>query len=531
MKARAARELYAIVGRPSLAGYIGIMKHNLLPNVKVTTQDVINAGAIYGKDISRNIQFTTIERLENRKASTLILCIRKRCKLYQWRGFVIEMCLMDNEFDALRRGLLFHQIALNTCAPGEHRPDIERWNSTVKERVRGLIMTVPFGKFPTLMIIHVAVFSVMWLNCFPPQGGISPTLSPQAILVGIRVDHDKHCRIPFGGYAQVHTEPTPTNDAMESRTVGGVSLGPTCNIQGSYHFISLLTGHWIKARSFTQLPMPAEVIATIESFATCDATSDPAFEDRRGRRDWETKTDDPREYHDAQEYVPVEEPNVPLRPDSPITPAELLDLTADATAHGDIPVVDGGPDDGTEMADAAVAEVNIGANSTDAGVNDGADTPGPGVQAEIPGVQADTPGVQNEAQNEILGVQDATPGAYNDIPGGQDAEHEIEFETDSEYKPNNTSTSDEFTDSDDSSEHSNDGTTDQRPQTINRSGRKVRINPDLFDNYHCIGVPIPPDAYTPSVQTAFRNDAKDDHARWQRNDEIIQFTFTQYSLK
>jgi hypothetical protein len=59
----------------------------------------------------------------------------------------------------------------------------------------------------------------------------------------------------------------------------------------------------------------------------------------------------------------------------------------------------------------------------------------------------------------------------------------------------------------------------------------VRINPDIFDNYQFIGVPIPPDAYTPSVQTAFGNDAKDDHARWQLNDEIIQLAFTQYSLK
>jgi hypothetical protein len=140
-------------------------------------------------------------------------------------------------------------------------------------------MTVPFGKLPTLMIIHVAVFSVMWLNFFPTQGGISPTLSPQAILTGIRVDHNKHCRIPFGGYAQVHAKPTPTNNAMESRTVGGVSLGPTGNIQGSYHFISLLTGHRIEARSFTQLPMPAEVITTIESFTPADAIADPVFED------------------------------------------------------------------------------------------------------------------------------------------------------------------------------------------------------------------------------------------------------------
>jgi hypothetical protein len=52
LRARATRELYAMVGRPSLTDFIGIMKHNLLPNVKVTAQDVLlNTEVIYGKDL------------------------------------------------------------------------------------------------------------------------------------------------------------------------------------------------------------------------------------------------------------------------------------------------------------------------------------------------------------------------------------------------------------------------------------------------------------------------------------------------
>jgi hypothetical protein len=231
------------------------------------------------------------------------------------------MGFMDNEFEVLHGGLLLHEIALNTCAPGEHVPEIERRIRTVKERVRGLVHTIPFQKLPTIMIVHIAIFSVMWLNFFPPKDGISPTLPPQAILTGIRVDHDKHCRISFGGYAQVHAEHTPTNNAMESRTVGGVSLGPTGNIQGSYNFLSLLAGQRIKARSFTPLPMPADAIATVESFAPAAAVRDPVFQNRNGRLDWETDVDNPEEYHDAQEYVPPDDPNdVPLWYDDAIWP-------------------------------------------------------------------------------------------------------------------------------------------------------------------------------------------------------------------
>jgi hypothetical protein len=290
------------------------------------------------------------------------------------------MCFMDNEFEVLRGGLLLHEIALNTCAPGEHVPEIERRIRAVKERVRGLVHTIPFQKLPTIMIVHIAVFSVMWLNFFPPKGGISPTLSPQTILTGIRADHDKHCWIPFGRYAQVHAvEHTPRNNAMESHTVGGVSLGPTGKIQGSYNLISLLTGHRIKARSFTPLPMPADVIVTVESFAPTNAVRDPVFQDQNGRMEWQTEVDNPEEYHDTQEYVPPEEQDdIPFRYDDDILTAERDAPTEDAAAHGEVP--------GRDIDD-------NGADTEAPSVDD--DEPKiPGVQAAIPEVPDAAPGVQ-----------------------------------------------------------------------------------------------------------------------------------------
>ena len=82
---------------------------------------------------------------------------------------------------------------------------------------------LPFPKIPTTMITHVVIFSVMWLNFFPPKGGVSSVLSPQAIVTGISPNAEKHCRIPFGIYAQIHVEVSPGNDVMVSRTLGGIS--------------------------------------------------------------------------------------------------------------------------------------------------------------------------------------------------------------------------------------------------------------------------------------------------------------------
>jgi hypothetical protein len=164
--------------------------------------------------------------------------------------------------------------------------------------------------------------------------------------------------------------------------------------------------------------MPADVIATVESFAPADAVREPVFKNRNGRLDWETDVDDTDEYHDAQECVPLEEQDIPLRPDAAITAAELHELAADATAHGEIP------------------GVNTDDENTEAPSNDEEPEISDAKEPEIPGVQ-----------DAIPGVQDANPGVQDTIPGVQEKkeqeqeEEEIVFETNSEYEPsiNNTS--------------------------------------------------------------------------------------------
>jgi hypothetical protein len=101
---------------------------------------------------------------------------------------------------------------------------------------------------PVIIRVYAVIFSVIWVKFFSPKGRISSTLSPQTIVTCLSPNAEKHCRIPFGAYTQVHVDNTQCNNAMISRTVGAISLGPTGNIQGTYKFMSLLTGRLIKAR-------------------------------------------------------------------------------------------------------------------------------------------------------------------------------------------------------------------------------------------------------------------------------------------
>jgi len=66
---------------------------------------------------------------------------------------------------------------------------------------------------------------VMWLNAFPPKGGVSPFISPRSLISGVPLDFKQHCQLAFGSYAQIHDELAPTN-SPNTRTVGEICLGP-----------------------------------------------------------------------------------------------------------------------------------------------------------------------------------------------------------------------------------------------------------------------------------------------------------------
>ena len=51
LKAKEARRAQAMMGNPSEADYKGMVSHNLIPNCPVTSSDITNAKAIFGRCI------------------------------------------------------------------------------------------------------------------------------------------------------------------------------------------------------------------------------------------------------------------------------------------------------------------------------------------------------------------------------------------------------------------------------------------------------------------------------------------------
>jgi Zinc knuckle len=314
-RALKAREIQIKIGRPSYKDFVRIVTDRLLNNCPITKADVVAAQDIFGLDIgslkgkttrqkpemvrhiveslpsetmsryrkitlcidvmyinkipmlvsiSRNIKFGTVEDIPNRTAKVLLDGIKKIIKLYRRAGFKIVAALMDGEFETLRGDLAEIGITLNTAAPDEHVGDIERYNRTIKERVRAMYNSLPFERIPHRMVIEMAKSSVFWLNAFPNVQGVSQVLSPRTIITGQTVDFNHHCKHQFGEYVQTHEE---HDNSMQARTIGALAMRPTGNAQGSFYYFSLSSGRIINRRQATKLPMPDDVIDRVHLLA------------------------------------------------------------------------------------------------------------------------------------------------------------------------------------------------------------------------------------------------------------------------
>ena len=98
---------------------------------------------------------------------------------------------------------------------------------------------------------------------FKVKSAVYETFSSREILLRLRMDAKKHCRVLPGSYYDVHKEPNPSNTTV-GRTHKGIALGPTRNIQGSLKFYCLNTGRVLKQRDFTKIPIPTAVISKVD---------------------------------------------------------------------------------------------------------------------------------------------------------------------------------------------------------------------------------------------------------------------------
>ena len=304
-----------MIGLPSLMDFLYIVDNNLLLNNPIAREDVANAEDAFGSSLcclqgkttqksgpvrvqlptlippetcerlhnvtlavdimfvnavpflvtmSKGVRFITTECLPDRRSDTVLAALLRVKRICNLRHFRVGLALADPEFESLRADLSAEQIHLETVSDDEHVPEAERCIRTTKERCRAIWSGLPFQAVPARMMIELVLGCVTWLNTFPQNNGVSPVVSPRALVTGIRVDYNRHCQIEAEAHTQTHEE---HSNNMTQRTIGAIALRPTGNVQGSHCFLNLQSGQRITRACWNELPMPQDVIDRIHVLA------------------------------------------------------------------------------------------------------------------------------------------------------------------------------------------------------------------------------------------------------------------------
>ena len=196
-RAKEAQCAYIMIGRPSIHMFKSMIQQNMIRNCPINTDDIKRAMHIYGVDlgatkrkttskmaphinndnimpgsqdildahnlvticidffkfdninyfvsISRDIQFGTVQQVNNFTTETMFECSEHVVSLYKAQGFNPKYIYADEQFKCLKNQLMDSlQVTLVTVPKGTHVKEVERFVRTIKERVRSMLLTLPF---------------------------------------------------------------------------------------------------------------------------------------------------------------------------------------------------------------------------------------------------------------------------------------------------------------------------------------------------------------------------------------------------
>ena len=92
---------------------------------------------------------------------------------------------------------------------------------------------LPYKLFmPDQIIINLIKFVVMWINVLPHKNGVSSTLSPREIVLNLKMDFKKHCRVKFGAYVEASADEIIRNTLRDrTKSVSPFAQQGTCKGQ------------------------------------------------------------------------------------------------------------------------------------------------------------------------------------------------------------------------------------------------------------------------------------------------------------
>ena len=319
-RAKAARDLLAALGTPSMADLKAAIAMNAISDLPVRTVDIDLAEKIFGPDlgtlkgkttkrkalpmvsdriaippelyekrealelcmdlmyvngmvfftsITRALYYRTASPIPNRTAEALYEGLDEVLRLYNSNGFTISKIYCDQEFKPLMDDIKDNftpPIDMDYCATNKHVPEAERNNRVLKERIRAAFHRLPFRALPKLVMKVLVMETARKLNYFPAKHGISQHYSPRQIVHQEKLDFKKHCQYYLGQYVQAHDEHDPRN-TQQARTIEALYLRP---VRNGHEVYDLATGNIINRAHLTPLPITPQIIAVVHAIARKD---------------------------------------------------------------------------------------------------------------------------------------------------------------------------------------------------------------------------------------------------------------------
>jgi Reverse transcriptase (RNA-dependent DNA polymerase) len=237
---------------------------SLQPTQQVLHTDIMFVNRIpYLISVLEPVEAVQITRLKARDQWTIWNALERHIKFPERFGLRTSLVRVDGESAMATNWFRARCSIIDSGGAGVAVPIVERKIRTIKERVRAVLNTLPFQLTEKLeeWCVRGAVYSI---NLIPTRNTVEYA-SPREKLFGTIVDAEKDLRHAFGDYVQVHEE--EIDNTMKSRTRAALALMPTGAQDGSWYYWSLETGHILKRRRATSLPMPQSVIDAVRRAA------------------------------------------------------------------------------------------------------------------------------------------------------------------------------------------------------------------------------------------------------------------------
>jgi hypothetical protein len=165
----------------------------------------------------------------------------------------------DQEFNSISDLIISLPTApkLDWAAASKHCGLIERNIQFLKEKICSLRHSLPFEQVPGIMVVHMVLHIIKFVNGFPQQGGVKH-YSPGEIMNDPCL-HANDLQLAFGRYCQVADNVEPRN-SLAPRTRAAISLGNSGNLSGGQLFLALDSGQTIVRHQWVGLPVLPAVI-------------------------------------------------------------------------------------------------------------------------------------------------------------------------------------------------------------------------------------------------------------------------------